>query len=78
MPTRKSTTSTEQHFDLFAPFQARAAKLGISVEEFVAQRLADLQETRPELYDELTDKVASAALQAVRISRQLSARFQQL
>jgi hypothetical protein len=58
--------------------ETRAAKLGLSLEEFLARRLMDLQEKQPEAYAELEQQLATSSLRAVRTIRQASGKLAQL
>jgi hypothetical protein len=59
----------------WAELEAAAAKHGLSAEEFLAERLTDLKHDDPERYAEIIDMLASSALKAVRMVRQMSAKL---
>jgi HPt (histidine-containing phosphotransfer) domain-containing protein len=58
--------------------EARAAELGLSLEEFIGQRLMELQESQPEVFAELKQNLATAGLRAVHAIRKASAKLPHL
>jgi len=68
-------TAADGSDNQWAKLEAAAAKLGLSTEEFLAERLTDLADNDPERYAELTDTLASSALNIVRLLRKVSAKL---
>jgi len=62
----------------FQQLEARAAKLGLSVEEVIEQRLMELQESQPEVFAQLMQKVSASSLRAVHSVRRVSDKLAEL
>jgi|SRR6516165_9449165 hypothetical protein len=73
--TVENMTAADGSDNQWAKLEAAAAKLGLSTEEFLAERLTDLADNDPERYAELTDTLASSALNIVRLLRKVSAKL---
>jgi phage shock protein A len=59
----------------FAALEAQAAARGLSLEAFLQQRLTELYETKPEVYDALAQTLAASGLNLARLTRQMESRL---
>lgn len=73
MDKTDAQTSAEEIDEQWAQLDAKAAKLGLSTEEYLEQRLTDLADKDPERYAELMESLASSALKVLRGCRHINA-----